>query len=91
MLQVCLSRCCIRFKRVLQVFYLDVAYVCNAFQVFFLVLLQVFQTHVSSVSTIFFCMLQVLHPDVSKVDRVLHMVCRGKREGRERAPRRRTA
>jgi hypothetical protein len=29
---------------------------------------QVFQTHVSSVSSIFFCMLQLLHLDVSKVD-----------------------
>ena len=26
-----------------------------------------------SVSSVFFCMLQVLHPDVSKVDRVLHL------------------
>ena len=33
---------------------------------------------------------EVLHLDVSKVDRVLHMGCRGKREGRERAPFRRT-
>jgi hypothetical protein len=29
----------------------------------------VFQTHVSSASSVFFRMLQVLHPDVSKVDR----------------------
>jgi hypothetical protein len=28
---------------------------------------------VSSVSSIFFCMLQLLHMDVSKVDQVLHM------------------
>ena len=32
-------------------------------------MLQVFQTHVSSVSSVFFCMLQVLHLDVLKVDR----------------------
>jgi hypothetical protein len=34
MLQVCLSRCCICFTYMLQVFYMDVAYVCNGFQVF---------------------------------------------------------
>jgi hypothetical protein len=28
-----------------------------------------FQTHVSSISSVFFCTLQVLHLDVSKVDR----------------------
>ena len=32
-------------------------------------MLQVFQMHVSSVSSVFFCMLQVLHLNVSKVDR----------------------
>jgi hypothetical protein len=37
------------------------------------VFLQVFQTHVLSISSIFFCMLQVLLLDVSKEDRVLHM------------------
>ena len=81
MLQVCLSRfpdAC--YKCV----YLDVAYVshircmcfiwmfaygCNVFQVFF----QVFQKHVSSVSTTFRRMLQLLYLDVSKVDRVLHL------------------
>jgi hypothetical protein len=39
---------------------------------------QVFQKHVSSVSSVFFCMLQVLHLDVLKVDRAsvvdLHLV-----------------
>jgi hypothetical protein len=53
MLQVCLSGCCICFTRILQVFYLDVSYVCNIFQVFFHVFLQVFQTHVSSVLSVF--------------------------------------
>jgi hypothetical protein len=55
----------------LQVFYLDVAkldldiaYVYNSFQMFS----QVFQTLVSSVSSVFFCMLQLLHLDISKVD-----------------------
>jgi hypothetical protein len=32
----------------------------------------VFQTLVSSVSSVSFCMLQLLHRDVSNVDRVLH-------------------
>ena len=31
LLQVCLSRCCICFTYMLQVFYQDVAYVCNGF------------------------------------------------------------
>jgi hypothetical protein len=36
MLQVCLSGCCICFTRILQVFYLDVAYVCNCFSSVFM-------------------------------------------------------
>jgi hypothetical protein len=43
-------------------------YVCNDFQVFS-GFFQVFQKNVSSVSSIFFFMLQVLHLDVLKVDR----------------------
>jgi hypothetical protein len=35
----------------------------------------VFQTFVSSILSILFCTLQLLHLDVSKVDRVLHMGC----------------
>ena len=38
------------------------------FHLFFTRMLQVFQAHVSRVSSVFFCMLQVLHLDVSKVD-----------------------
>jgi hypothetical protein len=38
------------FISMLQVFYLDIAYVCNGFQLF----LQVFQIHVSNVSYAFF-------------------------------------
>jgi hypothetical protein len=34
LLQVCLSRCCICFMHMLQVFYRDNVYVCNDFQVF---------------------------------------------------------
>ena len=44
-LQVCLSRCCICFTHMLQLFYLDVTYVCNVFHVF-----QMFQRYVASVS-----------------------------------------
>jgi hypothetical protein len=32
-----------------------------------------FQTHVSTVSSVFFCMWQLLHLDVFKIDQVLHM------------------
>jgi hypothetical protein len=45
---------------------LDVAYVCSGFQVFSGVFV--------SVSYDFRCMLQVLHLDISKVVRVLHML-----------------
>ena len=51
MLQVCLSGCCICFTHMLQVFYLNVAYVCNGFHEFSSVL-QVFQTHDASVSDV---------------------------------------
>jgi hypothetical protein len=37
MLQECLSGYCICFIHMLQVFYLDVAYVCNGFKCFFTV------------------------------------------------------
>jgi hypothetical protein len=47
----------------LQVFYLDVVYDCNGFK-FFHMFLQVFHTHVSSVSSVFKHILQVLHLDV---------------------------
>ena len=57
----------------MQVFYLDIAYVYNGFKCFY-VFLQVFQTHVLSVSSIFRYMLQMFHLNVSKVERVLHML-----------------
>jgi hypothetical protein len=60
---------------VLQVFHLDVAYVCNVFQNIFEAFSQVFQTLVSSVSSVLFCMSQLLYLDVSKVDQMLHMWC----------------
>jgi hypothetical protein len=43
----------------------------SVFHVFF----QVFQTHVLNVSSIFFCMLQLLHLDVLKVYQRWHMGC----------------
>jgi hypothetical protein len=35
MLQECLSECCICFTHMLEMFYVDVAYVCNGFKCFF--------------------------------------------------------
>jgi hypothetical protein len=46
---------------------------CKGFQVF-RVFLQEFQTNVSNVSSVFIRMLQMFHLDVSKADRVLHML-----------------
>ena len=56
-----LSGCCVCFTMVFK-----------CFQVF----LQVFQMHVSSASSVFRRMLQVLHLNISKVDRVLHLPSR---------------
>jgi hypothetical protein len=41
----------------------------QCFICFFTRMLRVSQTHISSVLSVFFCMLQVLHLNVSKVDR----------------------
>ena len=57
----------------LQVFYLNVTYVCNDFQIFFnYFFLSVSETCLS-ISSIFSRMLKVLH--VSKVDQLLDMRC----------------
>jgi hypothetical protein len=64
-------KCFSYFIRMLQVFYLDVTYVCNDFQAFFRCFCKCFRR----VSSAFFCMLQLLYLDISKVDRVLHMRC----------------
>jgi hypothetical protein len=58
----------------LQVFYLDVAYVCNDFQMFSGVFASVSDACFKCFICLFF-MLQLLHMDVSKVDRVVHMGC----------------
>jgi hypothetical protein len=50
------------------VFYLNIAYVCNGFQAFLGIFASVLEAFLS-VSSVFFCMLQVLHLDISKVDR----------------------
>jgi hypothetical protein len=71
MLQVCLSGCSISFTHVASVLS-RCYYVYNGSQVFQVFFLQVFRTHVSSVSSVNRYMLQVLYLDVSKVDRVLH-------------------
>ena len=44
---------------------------CICFLMAFQVFLQVFQTHVLSVSSVFTCMLQIFHLDVIKTNRVL--------------------
>jgi hypothetical protein len=44
LLQKCLYGCCIRFTHILQIFYLDIAYVCNGFQVFFICFISVSET-----------------------------------------------
>jgi hypothetical protein len=58
----------------LQMFYLDIAYVLQKFSKCFMCFLQVFQTYVSNISSVFRRILQMFHQDVSKVDRVLHML-----------------
>jgi hypothetical protein len=59
----------------LQMFYLDVAYVCKWFSSVFQMFFKVFHTHVSSVSC-FVRMLQVFRLDVLKVNLVLQLVFR---------------
>jgi hypothetical protein len=58
--------CCKCFIWILRMFAMVFNYFSCAFQVF--------QQHVSNVSFVFRCMLQVLHLDASKVDQVLHML-----------------
>jgi hypothetical protein len=69
----------------LQVFYLDVVYVCN---IFLTVFASVLETYFKGFICLFY-MLQVLHMNVSKVDRVLHIRCTWEARGCERLWRRR--
>ena len=55
-------------------FYLDVAYVLQCLFKCFQMFWQVFQTHVSSISSVFRHMLQMFHLNVSKVNWVLYML-----------------
>jgi hypothetical protein len=74
MLQVCLSRYCICFTYILQVSIYMLHMFCNDFQLFFRCVLQVSQTHFSSVASVLRRTLQALHLDVLKVDWVFHML-----------------
>jgi hypothetical protein len=73
MLQVCLSGSCICFTHMLQMFLFGCCICVAKFFKCFHVFLQVFQTHVSNISFVFRRTLHLLHLDVSKLDRVLHL------------------
>jgi hypothetical protein len=60
------------FIRLLQVFHLDVAYVCNGFEVFSS---RVFASVSDACFKYFIDFVCCLHLDVSKVDQTLHMGC----------------
>jgi hypothetical protein len=83
-LQVCLSGCYICFTYMLQVFYLDVAYVCNGFQVF----LGVFATVLYACFKCFICLQTYIASVESGCFKIRSGCCtwdvRGKREGRGR-------
>jgi len=65
-------RCFIHmFASVSSVCCICLQWVSNVFQAF----LQEFQTLFSSVSFVFFCMFQMLHLEVSIIDRMLHIGC----------------
>ena len=78
---MCLSGCCICFTHMLQVFYLDV---CNSFQLF----LQVFQMHVSSVSSVFFLYVASVASECFKSrSGVAHVICVESERGHEQSSR----
>ena len=60
---------------------------CICFSMAFQVFLQVFQTHVLSVSSVFTCMLQIFHLDVIKTNRVLLLGTHLPQEASERGSR----
>jgi hypothetical protein len=68
------SACFKCFIRMLQVFHLDVVYVCNDFQVFYRCFASVSKRMFQSVSVVFGRMLLVFHLGVAKIDLVLHML-----------------
>jgi hypothetical protein len=65
--------------RCMQVYVSSVSYVCCKCFIWvlhmFVMVFKCFQTLVLSVLSVFFCILQLLHLDISKVDRVLHIGC----------------
>jgi uncharacterized membrane protein YgcG len=66
MLQVCLSRCCICFTHLLQVFYLDIAYILQLFFKCFQVFFQVFQTYVANASAVLDICCKSISSDVAR-------------------------
>ena len=72
-LQMCLSECCICFTHTLHVCLFGCCVWLQWFPSVFRCFFQVFQKHVSIVSTVFKHMLQLLYLDVLKVDRVLYL------------------
>jgi hypothetical protein len=58
------------FHTYVEVFYLDITYVCNGFQMFFKCFCKCFRSMFQVFYLSFFCMLQVLYLDVLKVDRM---------------------
>jgi hypothetical protein len=84
-LQACFFNVAYVFTHMLQVFYLDVIYVCNDFKCF----LTIFASVSSACFKCFIClfyMLQVLHQNISKVDRILHLGYAWELEGARAVP-----
>jgi hypothetical protein len=73
MLQECLSGCSYVSLIRCKAFYLNVSYICNGFKCFLGAFTSIFRCMLS-VSCVFKRMLQVLHLNISKVNRVLHML-----------------
>jgi uncharacterized membrane protein len=65
------------FILMFKVFYLDIVYVCNSFSIIFASILDACFKYFMCL----FFMLQVLHLDISKVVRLLHMGCAWEAEG----------
>jgi hypothetical protein len=74
------------FTYMLQVFYLNIAYVCNSFQVFFICFCKCFRAYFKCFNCLQL-LLQVLCLDASRVDRVLHKLqCAWEVEGTRAVP-----
>jgi hypothetical protein len=66
------SRCCICFAHTLQVFYLDVAYVCNGFQMFLSVFCKYFRCMFQVFRLSSFVYWKCLHPGVRSPRRLIN-------------------